>query len=213
MWNQYLVRKLRAIGFKQSEVDECVFFKGRMVYVLYTDDSILAGPDRDEIDRTIELMMAQLNMTVEGELKDFLGVNIQREGDKFVLTQPQLIDSILKSLRLKKNESAPRDTPMLSSKILQKELDSPEFDNHFNYRSVIGQIAYLEKGTRPELAYSVHQCSRFSENPRKAHADAVKNIRRYLLGTTDKGMIIKPDMEKSFEVHVDADFCGNWHKS
>ena len=151
-------------------------------------------------------------MTVEGELKDFLGVNIQREGDRFILTQPQLIDSILKSLRLKKDESTHRDTPMLSSRILQKELDSPEFDNHFNYRSVIGQIAYLEKGTRPELAYSVHQCSRYSSNPRKAHADAVKNIGRYLLGTADKGMIIEPKTERSFEVHVDADFCGNWHK-
>ena len=114
VWNQYLVRKLKIIGFEQSEVDKCVFFKGKMVYVLYTDDSILAGPDRNEVDKTIALMMTQLNMTVEGELKDFLGVNIQREGDKFILTQPQLIDNILKSLRLKKNESAPRDTPMLS---------------------------------------------------------------------------------------------------
>ena len=141
------------------------------------------------------MMKSKLNMTVEGDLKDFLGVNIQREDDKFVLTQPQLIDSILKSLRLKKDESAPRDTPMLLSKILQKEPESPNFDNHFNYRSVIGQIAYLEKSTRPELAYAVHQCSRYSADPRKVHGEAVKNIGRYLLGTYDKGMIIKPDME------------------
>ena len=101
---------------------------------------------------------------------------------------------------------------MLSSKILQKEPDSPEFDNHFNYKSIIGQLAYLEKGTRPELAYAVHQCSRYSSNPRKAHGDAVKNIGRYLLGTHDKGMIIEPNIDRSFEVHVDPDFCGNWHK-
>ena len=209
VWNKYLVRKLTEIGFQQSKVDECVFFKGKMVYILYTDDSILAGPDRKEIDKTIQVMKSQLDMTVEGDLKDFLGVNIQREGDKFVLTQPHLIDSILKSLRLRKNESASRDTPMLPSKILQREPDSPEFDNHFNYKSIIGQLAYLEKGTRPELAYAVHQCSRYSCNPRKAQGDAVKNIGRYLLGTHDKGMIIKPDINKSFEVHVDADFCGN----
>ena len=34
----------------------------------------------------------------------------------------------------------------------------------------------------------------------------------YLLGTYNKGMVIKPDTNKSFKVHVDADFCGNWHK-
>ena len=101
---------------------------------------------------------------------------------------------------------------MLSSKILQREPDSLEFDNHFNYKSIIGQMAYLEKGTRPELAYAVHQCSRYSSNPRKAHGDAVRNIGRYLLGTSGRGMIIEPNTNKSFKVHVDADFCGNWHK-
>ena len=151
-------------------------------------------------------------MTVEGDLKDFLGVNIQREGDKFILTQPQLVDSILNSLHLEKGKSATRDTPMLSSRILQGEPETPKFDNHFNYRSVIGQIAYLEKSTRPEIAYAVHQCSRYSRDPWKAHGDAVKNIGRYLLGTCDKGMIIRPDIRRSFEVHVDADFCGNWNK-
>lgn len=29
---------------------------------------------------------------------------------------------------------------------------------------------------------------------------------RYLLGTADKGMFIKPDPKKSFEVYVDTDF-------
>ncbi|CAJ1933345.1 unnamed protein product [Cylindrotheca closterium] len=101
---------------------------------------------------------------------------------------------------------------MIHSRILQKEADSPEFDNQFNYRSLIGKIAYLEKGTRPELAYACHQCSRFSSAPRKAHGEAIKRIGRYLLGTADKGMFIEPDLRKSFEVYVDADFCGNWNE-
>ena len=45
VWNKYLVNELvNEIGFKQSEVDTCVFYKGNVMYVLYTDDSILAGP-------------------------------------------------------------------------------------------------------------------------------------------------------------------------
>ena len=50
VWNQFLVAKLMSLGFKQSKVDECVFYRGRTLYVLYTDDSLLAGPDKDEID-------------------------------------------------------------------------------------------------------------------------------------------------------------------
>jgi Reverse transcriptase (RNA-dependent DNA polymerase) len=43
VWNLHLVRKLIKIGFQQSQVDKCLFYKGNTMYVLYTDDSILAG--------------------------------------------------------------------------------------------------------------------------------------------------------------------------
>ena len=45
VWNKYLTKKLiDNLGFTQSKIDECVFYKGRTIYALYTDDSILAGP-------------------------------------------------------------------------------------------------------------------------------------------------------------------------
>jgi hypothetical protein len=42
------------VGFVQSKVDECVYYKGSVMYVLYTDDSILAGPDHKDIEIVIE---------------------------------------------------------------------------------------------------------------------------------------------------------------
>ena len=42
VWNKYLVKKLTSIGFQQLATNDCVFFKGHYMYVLYTDDSILA---------------------------------------------------------------------------------------------------------------------------------------------------------------------------
>ena len=54
VWNKYLVNKLvNEAGFKQSKVDKCVFYRGSVMYVLYTDDSILAGPNQEEIDDAI----------------------------------------------------------------------------------------------------------------------------------------------------------------
>jgi hypothetical protein len=50
VWNQYLTNKLiGTLGFTQSKTDECVFYRGKTMYALYTDDSILAGPDKEEI--------------------------------------------------------------------------------------------------------------------------------------------------------------------
>ena len=54
VWNDYLTKKLiHKLGFKQSSVDKCLFYRGKTVYLLYTDDSILASPDKKEIDRII----------------------------------------------------------------------------------------------------------------------------------------------------------------
>ena len=46
--NKYLVTKLTKIGFT-SEIDECVFYKHGMIYVLDTDDSIQTGPNHKQI--------------------------------------------------------------------------------------------------------------------------------------------------------------------
>ena len=82
----------------------------------------------------------------------------------------------------------------------------------FHYRSVIGKLNFLEKSTRPDISVSVHQCARFSEHPKRSHAEAVKRIGRYLLSTKDKGLQIHTNELKFFECWVDADFSGNWRQ-
>ena len=41
VWNKHLCAKFEKVGFKQSIIDECFFYKEDMIYFLYTDDSIL----------------------------------------------------------------------------------------------------------------------------------------------------------------------------
>jgi hypothetical protein len=125
------------------------------------------------------------------------------------MTQPKLIQEILDDLGLKENSTS-KTTPALSSTILQPMVDSEDFDEDWNYRSLIGKLNYLEKSTRPDIAYAVHQCARFASNPKKCHGVAIKHIGRYLLYTKNKGIICIPN-EESVECYADADFAGNWH--
>jgi hypothetical protein len=70
---------------------------------------------------------------------------------------------------------------------------------------VIGKLNYLEKATRSDISYAVHQCARFVSDPKVEQGNAVRWLGRY-----SKGTIMRPLKEKELEVFVDASFCGDW---
>ena len=211
VWHLCLKSKLESIGFEVSKHDECVFHKGRTMHVLCTDDSILVGPDGRELDSILaQIREAGLEITSEEGIDDFLGVHIEHRPDgTIVMTQRKLIDSILEELGLQGPSVKVKPTPMASSKLLSRHPNSAPFDQNFICRRVIGKLLFLANSTRPDLAYAVHQCARFSQDPKEEHGSAVKWIGRYLRGSLDKGIILKPE-GTSLDLHVDADFAGNW---
>ena len=213
-WYLHLKGKLESKGFVRSQFDECVFYRGNCLCVLCTDDSILTGPDQAEVDRAIaDIKATGLKVTVEGNVKDFLGVNIERhKNGSITFSQPHLIDKVLKAMHMSADNLKPKPTPMASSRILSRHSNSEDFDKSFNYRSVVGMLNYIDKGSRSDIACAAHQCARFVENPKVEHGKALRWLARYLKGTRDKGMTYKPDITKGIEVFVDSDFAGNWDK-
>ena len=127
------------------------------------------------------------------------------------MSQPQLIDQLIKDIKFKTSKHLP-DTPVLSTTILQRDEKAPPFNEKFHYRSAVGKLNYLEKGTRPDIGYATHQCARFSEDPKAVHGKAIEHIVKYLKGIRTRGIILKPDKSRTLEVYADADFSGNWHK-
>ena len=78
----------------------------------------------------------------------------------------------------------------------------------WNYPSVVGMLLYLPGNTRPDITMAVSQVCHFSHSPKQSHAKAVKHILRYLKGTVDKGMIIRPNGTLGLGNYCDADFAG-----
>jgi len=78
----------------------------------------------------------------------------------------------------------------------------------WGYASVVGMLLYLSTNTRPDISFAVSQVARYTADPKQSHATAVKTIVRYLKGTIDNGMIIRPTGTLDLEAYVDADFAG-----
>ena len=210
-WSELLKAGLLKLGFKQSKVDPCLYLKEDMICAIYVDDTIFWSPNEIKIDETIsELKALNFDLTDEGEVDSFLGIKIDTADDGTItMSQPALIETIIKSLGLE-DDSKQHKTPAVSPP-LQKYKESAPFIEKWSYRSLIGMLTYLARNTRPDLEYAVHQCARFQSDPREPHANAIKRIGRYLLGTKDKGISFKPTTDLSqFECYVDADFAGNY---
>ena len=47
-------KNLMKLGIKPSQHDECVFYYGKTIFIVYTDDTTLLGPDQKEIDTLVK---------------------------------------------------------------------------------------------------------------------------------------------------------------
>jgi hypothetical protein len=173
---------------------------------------MFVGPDLEEINRLKTQLTTKGGFQIEdmGTLNKYLGVKVNHLDDgTIMLVQPHMNKQVLEDLSFQPNTSS-KNIPALSSVVLERDLHIPPMNRDFDYPHVIGQLNFLEKSTRPKLAFAVHQCSRFSANPRTSHAKAIRQIGKYLQGTKERGIILAPT-EHSFESYVDADFCGLWN--
>ena len=217
IWNEYLTKGLKEIGFTQSKIDECVFYRGNLIFLCYVDDGIFAGPNNADIDQAIKDLAdptkakATFNIEDQGDIADYLGINFEAKDNGLIkLSQPHLIDQIIKEVGIKPTER--KSVPASPGKILRRDEDAETVTCPFNYRKVIGKLNFLEKSSRPDIAYATHQCARFCSEPKQVHIDAVIYLTKYLQNTRNEGILLDPKHETSFEVYADADFAGNWFK-
>jgi len=84
------------------------------------------------------------------------------------MSQPYLIKQILNVLGFNEITKVGR-TPELAFVILHQGKEGEEFQTEWEYRRTIGQLNFLEKSTRPDISYTVHQCTRFLSNLKLSH--------------------------------------------
>jgi len=167
----------------------------------------MAGPDSNVLDALMTDLKVDADLTEESELTTFLGIQVSRKNDTFTLTQTGLTDRIISTLGL--NSANPTWTPT-TQESLGSDVDGLAMTDTWNYRSVIGMLLYLSNNSRPDIAFAVHQCARFSHASKQIHALAIKAIGRYLIRTRDKGLILSPSGDLGVDCYVDADFAGLW---
>jgi hypothetical protein len=183
--------KLREINFKQSLIDDCVFYQHHIIFIVYVKDGIFLGPSYQQLRDIInKLRNLKLSIEDQGHPTDYVGVSIKKLKNGIIeLTQRALIDFIISDRAL--GNSKVKAVPAKVSKILHAHLDKPPFSSNFGYCLVIGKLNYLAQTTRPDIVYATHQLAEYSSDPREPHGEAVLYLICYLKKTQNLGTRFK----------------------
>ncbi len=206
----YLTERLLKQGLQQSIHDPCLFFTSSLIVVVYVDDLLIFSQSDDLIDTFITSMQREeICLQKEGTAEGYLGVDIKTIDGKIHLTQSGLSERILKALGFDKHSTSCK-TPAEAAPLPNDESGDPA-SGTINYASIVGMLLYLSGHTRPDLAFAVHQCARYTFAPTTKHERALLRIGRYLKGTVDKGIIITPCNALHLDCYPDANFVGLWN--
>jgi hypothetical protein len=205
-WFDALKMSLLNLGFRQSQHDPYLFIKSNCILITYVDDCLLFAKTDEILDDIIKSLQQNFELTSEGSIGAYLGIDIRRTPEGFLeLAQPGLIQKIIAACGLQ-DQSTTHDTPATTI-LVPDQYGLPRI-HHWNYQSLIGMLNYLAASTRPDIAFAVHQCARFSSNPKRSHELAIRRIIRYLKATSSQGYILRPSSSRNLNRFVDADFAG-----
>ncbi|GJV25047.1 retrovirus-related pol polyprotein from transposon TNT 1-94 [Tanacetum coccineum] len=175
-WYDRLKAFLSKHEYKMGMVDNTLFTKKKrsnlIIVQIYVDDIIFGSTCQDMCDEFAKIMHDEFEMSMMGELKFFLGLQIKQMEDGIFFNQSKYIKEMLKKFGLE--DSKPMKTLMSSDTKLTKDEECESVDST-KYQGMIGSLLYLT-ASRPDIMFSVCLCARFQEDPKTSHLEAVKRI-------------------------------------
>ena len=183
-WNIKLNRILQEFGFTRCSKEPSVYRReeksSTLMVCVYVDDLLVTGSSLQLIVEFKREMASKFDMSDLGRLTYYLGIEVIQDEEGIILSQNRYAQKILEETGMR--ECNLTHIPMevnlqLSKASTERSIDAKE------YRRCIGCLRYLLH-TRPDLSFSVGVLSRYMQEPKDSHGAALKQVLRYLRGTT-----------------------------
>jgi transposase InsO family protein len=195
-WSKKLHEVLTNLGFIRTESEHSFYIyehNGVKILVpVYVDDLTLASKSKSALVKLKADLASNFKIRDLGPTEFILGIKVERDRPNrtIYISQSAYIQSIL-------DEHLPAPTkdmnsvrvPMLPDSRLSSE-DSPQTPDErakmskSRYLEIIGKLLYIERTTRPDIAYALHVLCRFGANPGPKHLGTLRHLLRYIRKTT-----------------------------
>nr|GEW78625.1 hypothetical protein [Tanacetum cinerariifolium] len=206
-WYDELFNFLVSKGFSKGSIDLTLFItkqRGDILLVqIYVDDIIFGSTNPNLSKRFEKLMHNKFEMSMMGELKFFLGIQIHQSPRGIFINQAKYAQEILIKHGMTSCDSV--GTPM-ATKHLDADLSGTSIDQT-KYRSMVRALMYLTT-SRPDIMHAKCYCARYQAKPTEKHLTAVKWIFRYLKDTIHMGLWYLKDIGLKLTAFLDSDHAG-----
>lgn len=173
-WYDRLSSFLLSHGYNRVKIDNIMFLKMKCKHVLivqvYVDDIIFGGTDEAFGAEFVKLMGNEFEMSMMGELKFFLGLQIHRTKEDTSIHQQKYIKELLTKFGM--HDTKVSDTLMATT----TKLDNAEVGarvDETKYRGMIKFLLYVTTN-KSDIMFSVGMYTRLHSKPKESHLKVVK---------------------------------------
>nr|GEW73183.1 retrovirus-related Pol polyprotein from transposon TNT 1-94 [Tanacetum cinerariifolium] len=206
-WYDELPNFLVSKGFSKGSINPNLFItkhRGEILMVqIYVDDIIFGSTNPNLSKRFKKLMHNKFEMSMMGELKFFLGIQIHQSPRGIFINQARYAQKILIKHGMTSCDIV--GTPM-ATKHLDADLSGTPIDQT-KYRSMVRALMYLTV-SRPYIMHATCYCACYQAKLTEKHFTVVKWIFRYLKYTIHMGLWYLKDIGFELTAFLDSNHAG-----
>lgn len=212
VWWREMTESMKSIGFKRVVSDAGIFVyhhtDGTIVIALmYMDDGAFCGPNRDLCNKKKAEFMKKWECHDLGDLTEFLGIKIHREGQKIKIDQSAYLKKVIKRFGMIDAKHA--ETPMPTGWIPMPNDVPSDPKIRLLFQQIVGSIMYLMIGTHGDIAFYTIKLAQQAANPSQEHLDKALYLLRYLLATQDYAIVFDGSGNQGLTTHTDSDWASD----
>nr|GFB57235.1 copia protein [Tanacetum cinerariifolium] len=206
-WYDELSKFLLSKGFTKGSIDPNLFItkhRGDILLVkIYVDDIIFGSTNLNLSKRFEKLMHNKFEMSMMGDLKFFLGIQIHQSPRGIFINQAKYAQEILVKQGMTSCDGI--GTPM-ATKHLDADLSGTPVDQT-KYRSKVEALMYLT-ASRPDIMHATCYCGCYQAQPTEKHLTTVKRIFWYLKDSIHMGLWYPKETGFKLTAFSDSDHAG-----